>query len=188
MMRMRRILGKWSIVCGLVLACCALAFHSSVSAGHKALQGEVGPGTRKEVEQELRGFAKEISRKAPLNNETAFVLLTDYLRKNPLDYGAAFAFAPKKEGGKLIKSSPYVFRRGEELIKKDLMESYDYTASSQKWYVVPVKQKKAYWSEPYYDEGGGNAWMVTYSIPIYSAGKHRRLIGVVTSDVLISKQ
>jgi hypothetical protein len=38
------------------------------------------------------------------------------------------------------------------------------------------------WSEPYYDAGGGEAWMVTYSVPVYSSRKNPRLIGVVTID------
>ncbi|MBF0398648.1 MAG: PDC sensor domain-containing protein, partial [Desulfobacterales bacterium] len=149
---------------------------------------EVSPDIKKEVEQKLSLLANEISQKKLMDNETAFAMLSDYLSKNSKIYGAAFAFAPQKKDGKVIKSSPYIYRSGENLIKKNLIESYDYTKSNHKWYVTPVKKSKAVWSEPYYDEGGGNAWMITYSIPIYSSGKNPHLIGVVTSDVFLSEQ
>ncbi|MEJ2672375.1 MAG: adenylate/guanylate cyclase domain-containing protein, partial [Deltaproteobacteria bacterium] len=42
----------------------------------------------------------------------------------------------------------------------------------------------AVWSEPYYDEGGGNIIMCTYSVPFYrTVGGIRKLQGVVTADI-----
>jgi len=184
MMRLR----KFFVVCGILLACLAIHVTSSLAASPETAQGITDTGIKKEVEQKLRVLAGEISRKEVLDNEAAYVLLADYLSKNPQIYGAALAFAPKKKDGKLIKSSPYIHRSGAQLIKKDLIESYDYTGPNQKWYVVPVKQRKPVWTEPYYDKGGGDSWMVTYSIPIYTGGKPSRLIGVVTSDILIPKK
>jgi sigma-B regulation protein RsbU (phosphoserine phosphatase) len=182
---MMRSLRKLFVVYGILLACLAIHVTSSLAASPGTAQGKMDPGIKKEVEQKLRVLSREISQKEVLNKEAVFVLLADYLSKNPHVHGAAFAFAPRKKGGELIKSSPYIHRSGEQFIKKDLIESYDYTGSNQKWYVVPVQQKKPVWSEPYFDKGGGDVWMVTYSIPIYSRGKYSRLIGVVTSDILI---
>lgn len=165
--------------------CLSLSIGLLFAAEEISPYGKVDPAVSKKVERELSAFAKDLSRERRLEKKTVFALLTKYLRKNPQIYGAAFAFAPREKKGKLIKSSPYVYRSGEKFIEKELMDSYDYTAPDQKWYVAPVKLGKPAWSEPYYDRGGGEAWMTTYSIPIYSGGKVRRLIGVVTSDVLI---
>ncbi len=184
---MMRILRKCSTVCGILLTCLAIQATSSLAAGRGTAPGSLDPGIKQEVEQALSALAGDISREAVLDKEAVFALLTDYLGKNPRIYGTAFAFAPRKRAGKLIKSAPYVCRSGERFVKKDLIESYDYTGPKQKWFVVPVKQKKPVWSKPYFDKGGGNAWMVTYSIPIFSGGKHFPLMGVVTSDVLIPK-
>jgi two-component system, sensor histidine kinase and response regulator len=184
---MMRISRKCAIICGILLACLALQTASSLAASRGTAPGTPNTRIKQEVEQALNVLAGDISRKTVLDKETVFALLTDYLGKNPRIYGTAFAFAPRKRAGKWIKSAPYVYRSGERFIKKDLIESYDYTDPKQKWFVVPVKQKKPVWSKPYYDEGGGNAWMVTYSIPIFSGGQHFRLMGVVTSDVLIPK-
>ena len=35
---------------------------------------------------------------------------------------------------------------------------YDYT--TQDWFSVPIKNRKDRWSLPYFDDGGGNIWMV----------------------------
>lgn len=183
-----RILRKLFVLCGILLACFAIDANSSLAANPETAQGKMAPGVKKEVEQKLRLLAREIGRKSVPDNDAVFSLLSDYLSNNPHIYGAAFAFAPRKKEGKLFKSSPYIHRSGDQLIKKDLIESYDYTKPKHKWYVAPVRQRQPVWSDPYFDKGGGDSWMVTYSIPIYSKGKNSRLIGVVTSDVLIPKK
>ncbi len=180
-----RNLKKWFIVYAASLACLSLSPGFLFPAEQTASHGKVDRAIVKKVVRQLGAFAKEVSQKGDLDKKTVLAMLTEYLRRNPYIYGAAFAFAPEKKDGKLIKSSPYVYRNGEKFIEKDLIDSYDYTAPDQEWYVTPVKLKKPVWSEPYYDRGGGEAWMITYSIPIYSGGKVGWFIGVVTSDVLI---
>lgn len=171
-------------VSGAVTAACLFLFSGYALAGNRTVPaGQAAPADYLKVENALTRFAGTLARKRHLSRKAAFALLSGYLRRNPEIYGAAFAFVPEVEGGKFVKSSPYVYRSGGRLIEKDLIASYDYT--HQKWYSVPAAAGKAVWSEPYFDKGGGEAWMKTYSIPIYSAGKNRRLVGVVTSDVLV---
>ncbi len=136
-----------------------------------------------QVEKALDGLADAIGREPSLDKSRAFTMLATYLRQNPEIYGAAFAFAPRQQDGRTVKSAPYVFRSGARLVEKELIDSYDYTAPEQAWYVAPVRLGKPVWTEPYFDKGGGDVWMRTYSIPIYSGGAERRLIGIVTSDV-----
>ena len=47
--------------------------------------------------------------------------------------------------------------------------------------------KAPVWSEPYFDEGGGNVVMTTYAVPFYRPGRggQRRLAGIATADVSI---
>ena len=52
------------------------------------------------------------------------------------------------------------------------------------WYQIPKLLKKNYWSEPYYDTGGGEQMMTTYSHPIYD--KDGNLIAVLTADVSLN--
>jgi len=121
-----------------------------------------------------------------LNKESMPQLLTEYLQQDPDIYGAAFAFAPRVVDGVTTKAAPYIFRQADVFIEKDLIDNYDYTAPDKEWYASPVKEGKPSWSKPYYDKGGGKAWMVTYSVPVYNKGN--RLLGVVTSDVILPIQ
>ena len=46
---------------------------------------------------------------------------------------------------------------------------YDYLREDDKewpWYVTPRKLGKPMWTEPYFDEGGGEVNMVTWSVPL----------------------
>ena len=61
-------------------------------------------------------------------------------------------------------------------------ETYDYKGPEAPWYSEPVRLGRPVWSDPYVDEGGSEARMVTYSIPVY-VDERRRLLGVVTSDL-----
>ena len=58
-------------------------------------------------------------------------------------------------------------------------EAYDYP--SQKWFTEPLKQGNGYWSEPYYDEGGGNLLMTTFSMPVLD--RKGRPAAVLTADI-----
>ena len=76
--------------------------------------------------------------------------------------------------------APYAFRNGERIDTTQLgTEAYDYL--KKEWYVKPIEKGSGHWSEPYYDEGGGEMVMTTYSVPMTDdAG---RTAGVLTADV-----
>ena len=55
---------------------------------------------------------------------------------------------------------------------------------SFKWYKIPKEKNKSLWTEPYYDKGGGNIIMSTYSVPFYKkANRENKFQGVVTADI-----
>jgi len=60
---------------------------------------------------------------------------------------------------------------------------YDYT--EDEWFRVPVTQRRDHWSRPYFDEGGGDIWMVTYSVPF---NRHGALAGVWLQGVRSSER
>lgn len=77
----------------------------------------------------------------------------------------------------------------------DLAIGYDYTDPSTEWYKAPKDQYlddlklgattfRGYWTRPYYDDGGGNANMVTYSYPVQKDGI---FLGIATIDILVEK-
>lgn len=58
-------------------------------------------------------------------------------------------------------------------------EEYDYP--SQEWFTKPLELDGGYWSEPYFDEGGGNILMVTYSLPVKD--RSGRTAAILTADI-----
>jgi hypothetical protein len=142
------------------------------------------PALMAKVETEVNVLASRFKAHPGLDKAATYAMLKKHLEDNPHIYGATFAFAPMERGGATVKSSPYVYHDPSGMVEKDLIESYDYV--TQEWYAQPVKLGQAVWSAPYFDEGGGNIWMITYSIPVYDSAS--RLIGVATSDLPIRSE
>lgn len=159
--------------------CALLAAGCGNSGDNGERSGADAAAMKQAVETRLGALATEFAAAPGLDAQDAFAMLEEHLAENPGIYGAAFAFAPVERGGKVAKSSPYVFRAGDGFIRKDLAESYDYV--SEQWYSQPVELGRAVWSDPYFDEGGGDIWMVTYSVPIFDGDS--ALVGVLTSDL-----
>ncbi len=99
---------------------------------------------------------------------------------NEIIMGSAVAFEPYYYPEKGEQYSPYTFRNNGKLENKQLgTDTYRY--HSMEWYTAPMASGRGCWSEPYFDEGGGEVIMSTYSVPIHDdTGKS---IGVLTADV-----
>lgn len=110
-------------------------------------------------------------------------ILKDILSSNPEIYGSCLAFKPYISNGNTIYNAPYCFKTNNQLCYKNLADtSYDYL--SWDWYRIPAEENRKIWSEPYFDEGGGNVLMTTFSVPIYqSYGDTGSFMGVLTTDV-----
>lgn len=78
--------------------------------------------------------------------------------------------------------SPYSYKDllTDSVMSKQLgNENYDYFTMD--WYTCPVRDMRACWTEPYFDEGGANRLMTTYSIPLVS--QKGKVDAVVTADL-----
>ena len=83
---------------------------------------------------------------------------------NPVIVGSTVALVPGYDRTRPL-FAPYTFRDGDTLVSRTLAtEGYDYP--SQEWFTKPVELDEGYWSEPYFDEGGGEMLMTTYSDPV----------------------
>ncbi|MBP7654878.1 PDC sensor domain-containing protein [Candidatus Dependentiae bacterium] len=141
------------------------------------------------TEKKLTELANTLKDKK-LEPKEMYGILKNFIEQNPDILASAFAFAPTEKDGKIIKTSPYIYRNEGKILEKDLIDFYDYTSPNQKWYTETVKSGAPMWSEPYYDDGGAGAdiLMTTYSIPLYSSDTDKLFIGVLTADLLISKK
>lgn len=102
------------------------------------------------------------------------------LKDNEYIVGSAIAFEPYYYKQKGRQFSPYSYKSDGNIASKQLgTDTYDY--HTMEWYTVPMKLGKGHWSEPYYDEGGGEMLMSTYSLPIHDATGN--CIAIFTADV-----
>ena len=109
-----------------------------------------------------------------------YELTQQVLRSNPYVVGSAIAFEPGYYVERGVLFSPYSYRTGEGIQSKQL-GSEDYEYHYMEWYQIPKLLGKPYWSEPYYDNGGANLVMTTYSFPLYD--KEGNMYAVFTADI-----
>lgn len=118
-----------------------------------------------------------------IHNDSIFSFLHKLVKYNPSIYASAIAFEPHlvPDGQKYY--APYAYRNGDK-IETMILGSADYNYFIMDWYQIPATLKQPYWSEPYYDEGGGGALMSTYSVPFFMNKNGQRILGgIITIDI-----
>ncbi len=108
-------------------------------------------------------------------------LLLEVLKNTPEIFGCAAALEPETFGPRDAGTAYYAYRSGEALLTKPLSGDYAYQAWD--WYRRPRELRRSVWTEPYFDKGGGEILMATYSVPLFSGAGRDRFAGVVTCDV-----
>jgi sigma-B regulation protein RsbU (phosphoserine phosphatase) len=111
-------------------------------------------------------------------------LLRRFVQGNRDLYGAAIAWVPGPGGER--RALYYHWAAGGEsrLLAANLAsESYRYW--ERPWFEGPLAAGGPLWTEPYRDEGGGDASMVTFSVPF--GGPGGAPAGVVTADVRLQR-
>lgn len=114
------------------------------------------------------------------NPDYMYTVTRRILANNDFVHGSAIAFEPYFYEDKGVFYSPYAYRDHGVIKSKQLgSSSYDYHYMD--WYQIPRLLNQPYWSEPYYDDGGGEMIMTTYSYPLYD--ERGRLYAIFTADV-----
>jgi sigma-B regulation protein RsbU (phosphoserine phosphatase) len=120
------------------------------------------------------------------NKADMLKLIKMIVERNDEIYGSTIAYQPYAYAKDKKYFSPYYYKQDNKLKFKYLGGS-NYNYFDMDWFKSPKYLNKPTWSEPYYDKGGGNILMATYSVPFYkndSAGKV--FLGVMTSDVSLT--
>lgn len=116
--------------------------------------------------------------------DSLYAVLTRFVERNPIISGSAVAFREDFYEDKGAYYSPYVFRDVDGQIRRRQLGTERYNYREKEWFARPMQTGKAHWSEPYYDTGGGEMLMTTYSRPLYDADN--RLYGVFTADISLA--
>ena len=121
-----------------------------------------------------------------LSEEELKEMLRLVVEINPEIFGSAIAFEPYFKGRKEKFYSFYAYRDSDSVVLTTLgTDRYDYFLMD--WYQIPREKKVPYWTEPYFDEGGGNIIMSTYSVPLYyRQGGEREFAGILTVDISLN--
>lgn len=147
-----------------------------------------------QIDKELRGI-EEIPQTLAcvlgtldLDEPKLLKVLERTVKENPEIYGIAvafeaFAFDPSKRA-----FAPYYYQsNGSTAYTQLATPSYNYFQLD--WYHIPKQLRAPAWTEPYFDEGGGNILMSTYSVPFFEPGdadKKGKVRGIVTADVSLT--
>lgn len=121
------------------------------------------------------------------NPDSLQYIISAAISQNNLIVGCGIAFIPDfyREKGKYFM--PYVsFKNGQdgELIYQTLgSQEYDYP--NMDWYLIPKQLKQSYWSEPYYDKGGSNIIMTSYSVPLFD--KKGEIYAIFTAHISLTQ-
>lgn len=115
-----------------------------------------------------------------LDIDDIFSLLKYHLQTNSAIFASAFAFSPE-----ISLSCPFVLKDITGFKSRDIAKQVVYTNAI--WYEVPIKQKKAIWSVPYFDidKAGEDILLTTYSVPVFN--HNSKLVGVLISDLLLAR-
>ena len=113
--------------------------------------------------------------------DSMYAVTRKMLTCNNIIVGSAVAFEPNYYPAKGRQFSPYSYIDDDGQIRSKQLGTDDYEYHEMEWYAVPMRKNQPHWSEPYYDEGGGEMMMSTYSMPVHDATG--RTVGIFTADV-----
>lgn len=100
--------------------------------------------------------------------------------------GACLAYEPYYHPAHGEYYAPYYFHKGDTL-KYTNLGNPDYHYFLMDWYQIPKETGKPVWSEPYFDAGGADMVLSTYSTPVFSGkGGQRKVIGILTVDISLN--
>ena len=103
------------------------------------------------------------------------------VRENPVVVGSTMALVPGYSK-RFPLYAPYVARdleTGEIRMLSLATEEYDYP--SMEWFTKPIELNDSYWSEPYFDENGGDILMTTFSMPVKDT--NGEVAAILTADI-----
>lgn len=106
-------------------------------------------------------------------------LMVGVVENNEEIFGICIAYEPYTFNKDSTYFAPYVYEAGDTILY-EMLGSNSYQYFYWDWYQIPKELNKAVWSEPYFDEGGGNIIMSTYSVPFY---RDNEFYGIVTADI-----
>jgi class 3 adenylate cyclase len=176
----------------IFVAAFAYNYHSSTEAVMKQVTDNARNltlSTASRIEVILRGVEKVPINLAGLLEQYSYDpsdiirLIRNTVVHNEEIFGSAIAFEPYDMDPETPYFSPYAYKKNG-VIRVAFLGGEFYHYFDWDWYQIPKELGRPVWSEPYFDEGGGNIIMSTFSVPFYrESGGKRVFRGIITADV-----
>lgn len=134
-----------------------------------------------------KSMAVDLAAAAEVNDfskEAILDTIKEALARNEQIFGSTIAYEPYQFDPNLYFWSPYYNRTSNGELKFTQLGNPEYNYFQWAWYLLPKSRNAPILSPPYFDEGGGNIWMVTWSVPFYN--KEGGFKGVSTADIPFS--
>lgn len=140
------------------------------------------------VSRKADQLAQKVSEKIPSYSKEAYDLMEQYYAHDDDIYGGAisfdhFQFTKHQKLFCLILAKNAVTGAFDQA---RLPPDYDYTDPSDirsSWFTVPKATGRGAWTLPFFDEDGGNIWMLTYSVPFT---RNNVFTGTINVDVALT--
>ena len=104
----------------------------------------------------------------------------EVVEQNKEIVGSAIAFIPQYFSGRHF-FSPYSYEDSLGHISSKQLGNDAYNYFEMEWYTVAYQNREPHWSSPYFDEGGGQRLMTTYSIPLMD--DQGEVYAILTADI-----
>jgi signal transduction histidine kinase len=133
---------------------------------------------------QTRAYAENMASVAqwlPMTPVTQERFIRQNLLANPEVFGSTMAYEPFTFEEEYELWAPYYYRLPRARVAFAQLGTREYDYHNKAWYTLPKTSGRVVLSPPYFDEGGGDIWMVTWSAPFYNS--KGRFQGVATADV-----
>ncbi len=179
-----------SVVLSLVLSITGILSRSFVRSGAETEARRMATTTAETLDDELSSVATTTRNLAyaletgTWDERSINHLLITIVQNNRDIFGSTISFAPFEFNSGIKAYAPYYYKGTDGITFVQLADSYDYFEKD--WFKKPVETESPFWSDPYFDEGGGQTLMITYSCPFFktgSANEKGAVKGVITADV-----
>lgn len=140
----------------------------------------------KDIENQLGSVESSVKSLAWLvrenRNDKKFLYHTvsKIVSENDHIVGSTIAFAPDYFKGEHY-FSPYAYIDSTGTIQTKQLGNKLYDYFSMEWYKISSESGKPHWSEPYFDDGGGEMLMSTYSYPLKD--ETGKTYAIITADI-----
>ena len=185
-------------VIGLLLAALIVFSFLSIQLSQQALlntlKGELEDETIVEVvsiQTDLliaKTMALDLATVAEIENleEAELIqIIRGMLRANDRVFGSTVAYEPNTFKPNTPYFAPYFSRRPNDTLVFSDLSSRDYDYFRQEWYATPKASRVPIITAPYFDYGGAEIWVVTWSAPF--SDNDGNFKGVATADLAFSQ-